>query len=112
MRDLGRRAGIPAAEIVRRAIEAYDPERSTPPAEKGQARAMAMLDEIHASLRETIARIDKGLSVLSARMRSLEDGSLRDEVRKETLEWLQRNPDAARRLQEFFAHGAHPEGRT
>jgi hypothetical protein len=103
VRALGRKAGVPATEIVRRAIEAYDPERLALSSEQDEIQARALLDEIHASLRETIARVDESLAVYGAKLARLEDGSVRNQVRTQTLEWLERNQQAAARLQELFA---------
>jgi hypothetical protein len=104
LRLLSRQQKVSATEIVRRAIEAYDPLSGDRVAQ--EAAALDLLAEVHGQLRKTMRRIDSDMAALQSRQRALEDGSLRDQARRDTESWLRRNPQALEDFAELF--GAQP----
>jgi hypothetical protein len=100
LRQLSRQQKVSATEIVRRAIEAYDPLSGDRAAQ--EAAALDLLAEVHGQLRKTMRRIDSDMAALQSRQRALEDGSLRDQARRDTESWLRRNPQALEGYAELF----------
>jgi hypothetical protein len=104
LRQLSRQQKVSATEIVRRAIDAYDPLSGDRAAQ--EAAALDLLAEVHGQLRKSMRRIDSDMASLQARQRALDDGSLRDQARRDTEGWLRRNPQALEGFAELF--GAPP----
>jgi hypothetical protein len=100
LRQLSKQQKVSATEIVRRAIEAYDPGSETQAAQ--EAAALGLLAEVHGQLRKAMRRIDSGLSALQARQRALEQGRISAAARKDAENWLRRNPQALEGLTELF----------
>jgi len=94
LREMSRRRGISAAELVRRAIDAYTSGKIlTEPEEEVAFRAV--LKDIHTQVRAAITRIDANLSEIRARERALTDGSSRAQVIAETRAWFDAHPEEA-----------------
>lgn len=104
VRELGKLQNVSGTEIVRRAIDAY-----TPGAEgEEDAEAAQAIEDLRASLRHTLKRIDAHLRDVEGRLTKLSDGSLRFRVRQETLEWIERNRRTAAQIAELFGGGVAP----
>jgi hypothetical protein len=101
LRQLSRQNKVSVTEIVRRAIEAYEPLSGDRAAQ--EAAALELLAEVHGQLRKSIRRIDSDLAALQSRQRALDDGSVRDQARQQTEGWLRRNPRALDAFAELFA---------
>ena len=101
LRQLSRQHKVSVTEIVRRAIEAYDPLSGDRAAQ--EAAALELLAEVHGQLRKSMRRIDSDLAALQARQRALDDGSVREQARHQTEGWLRRNPQALDAFAELFA---------
>ena len=102
LREMSRREGVSAGELVRRAIEAYTSGNVlTEPEEESGSRAA--LKDVHAQLRATLARIDVSLAEVRARERALADGSFRAQVVAETRAWFDANPEQAQGIMDLFA---------
>ena len=102
LREMSRREGVSAGELARRAIEAYTSGNVlTEPEEEVASRAV--LKDIHAQVRATLARIDASLSEIRARERALADGTFRARVAAETKAWFDAHPEEARGIAELFA---------
>ena len=113
LRQLSREQKVSATEIVRRAIEAYDPSSGDRAAQ--EAAALDLLAEVHGQLRKALRRLDEDLTALQTRQRALEDGSLRDRARRDTESWLRRHPQALEAIAELLRappqrHGTRPAG--
>jgi hypothetical protein len=106
LRQLSKLQKVSATEIVRRAIDAYDPLSEDRTVQ--EAAALELLAEVHGELRKAIRRIDSDTAALRLRQRALDDGSLREQARRDTDSWLRRNPQAVPGLSELFG-GALPE---
>ena len=100
LRQLSKQQKVSATEIVRRAIEAYDPLSDDRTAQ--EAAALDLLAEVHGELRKAIRRIDSDMAALRLRQRSLDDGSVREQARRDTESWLRRNPQALAGFAELF----------
>jgi hypothetical protein len=105
LRQLSKLQKVSATEIVRRAIDAYDPLSEDRTAQ--EAAALELLAEVHGELRKAIRRIDSDTAALRLRQRALDDGSLREQARRDADSWLRRNPQAVAGLTELFG-GALP----
>jgi hypothetical protein len=101
LRQLSRQHKVSVTEIVRRAIEAYDPSSGDRAAQ--EAAALELLAEVHGQLRKSMRRIDSEMAALQSRQQALEDGSVRDQARQQTEGWLRRNPQALDAFAELFA---------
>ena len=102
LREMSRRRGISAAELVRRAIDAYTSGKIlTEPEEEVAFRAV--LKDIHTQVRAAITRIDANLSEIRARERAVTDGSFRAQVIAETRTWFDAHPEEAQGIVELFA---------
>ena len=102
LREMSRREGVSAGELARRAIEAYTSGNVlTEPEEEAGSRAV--LKDVHAQLRATLARIDVSLAEVRARERALADGSFRAQVVAETRAWFDANPEQAQGIMDLFA---------
>jgi hypothetical protein len=108
LRQLSRQQKVSATEIVRRAIDAYDPLSGDRAAQ--EAAALDLLAEVHGQLRKSMRRIDSDMASLQARQRALDDGSLRDQARRDTESWLRRNPQALEGFAELFGAPARRAG--
>jgi hypothetical protein len=104
LRQLSRQHKVSVTEIVRRAIEAYDPSSGDRAAQ--EAAALELLAEVHGQLRKSMRRIDSDMAALQSRQRALDDGSVREEARHQTEGWLRRNPQALDEFAELFAAGS------
>jgi hypothetical protein len=104
LRQLSRQHKVSVTEIVRRAIEAYDPLSGDRAAQ--EAAALELLAEVHGQMRKSIRRIDSDMTALQSRQRALDDGSVREQARQQTEVWLRRNPQALDGFAELF--GAQP----
>jgi hypothetical protein len=100
LRQLSKRQKVSATEIVRRAIEAYDPDTESQAAQ--ETAALGLLAEVHGQLRKAMRRIDSGLGALQARQRALEEGRISAAARKDAEQWLRNNPQAVEGLMELF----------
>jgi hypothetical protein len=108
LRQLSKLQKVSATEIVRRAIDAYDPladERTVQ-----EAAALELLAQVHGELRKAIRRIDSDTAVLQQRQRALDDGSVREQAQRDTHSWLRRNPQALAGFAELFGAAAPPGG--
>ena len=101
LRRLSKAQRVSATEIVRRAIDAYDP--LSPDRAVREAAALDLLGQVHGELRKAMRRIDADLAALRTRQRALDDGSLRTRARRDTENWLRRNPEALAVAAELFA---------
>ena len=102
LREMSRREGISAGELVRRAIDAYTSAKVlTEPEEEVASRAV--LKDIHAQVRSALTRIDASLSEIRARERALTDGTFRAQVVAETRAWFDAHPEEAQGIMELFA---------
>jgi hypothetical protein len=108
LRQLSRQHKVSVTEIVRRAIDAYDPLSGDRAAQ--EAAALELLAEVHGQLRKSMRRIDSEMAALQSRQRALDDGSVRDQARQQTEGWLRRNPQALDAFAELFA--GRPAGRA
>src|SRR5471032_3202844 len=101
LRQLSKSQKVSATEIVRRAIDAYDPKSDDRSAQ--EAAALELLAEVHGALRKAMRRIDTDMAALRLRQRALDDGRGRDQARRDTEVWLRRNPQALAGFAELFA---------
>jgi hypothetical protein len=108
LRQLSRQHKVSATEIVRRAIDAYDPASEELAVQ--EAAALDLLAEVHGQLRKAMRRIDANMSALQARQRALDDGKVSAQARRDTESWLRRNPRALEGLTELFAPDAAGNG--
>jgi hypothetical protein len=108
LRQLSKQQKVSATEIVRRAIDAYEPPSQDKTVQ--EAAALELLAEVHGELRNAIRRIDSDMASLRLRQLALADGSVREQARREADSWLRRNPQALAGFAELFG-GAQP-GRT
>jgi hypothetical protein len=91
LREMSRREGVSAGELVRRAIEAYTSGNVlTEPEEEVGSRAV--LKDIHTQVRAALTRIDASPSEVRARERALTDGTFRAQVVAETKAWFDAHP--------------------
>jgi len=100
LRQLSKSQKVSATEIVRRAIDAYDPKSGDRTAQ--EAAALELLAEVHGALRKAMRRIDTDMAALRLRQRALDDGRVRDQARRDTEVWLKRNPQALAGFAELF----------
>ena len=105
LREMSRREGVSAGELARRAIEAYTSGKVLSESEE-EAAARALLEDIHSQVRATLKRIDAGLAEIRAQEQALDDGSFRDQVRKETQAWFEAHPREAQAIAELFTRDA------
>lgn len=101
LHQLSKQHKVSATEIVRRAIDAYDPQSDDRSAQ--EAAALDLLAEVHGTLRKAMRRIDSDIAALRVRQRALDDGSVRAQARRDTESWLKRNPRALAGFAELFA---------
>ncbi len=102
LREMSLREGVSAAEIVRRAIEAYTSGNAiTEPEEVTASRAA--LKDIHDQVRAALTRIDASLSEIRASEGALADATFRAQVVAETREWFDACPEETRGIAELFA---------
>jgi uncharacterized protein YhaN len=106
LRQLSKLQKVSATEIVRRAIDAYDPLADDRTAQ--EAAALELLAEVHEQLRKAIRNIDADMAALRLRQSALEDGSVRDRARRDTESWLRRNPRALAGFTQLFV-GQRPQ---
>ncbi len=102
LRQLSKEQKVSATEIVRRAIDAYDPLSQDRTAQ--ESAALDMLAQVHGALRKAIRRIDSDTAALRLRQRALEDGSVRERARRDAQSWLRRNPQALAGFVQLFAN--------
>jgi hypothetical protein len=100
LRQLSKSQKVSATEIVRRAIDAYDPKSDD--RTEQEAAALELLAEVHGALRKSMRRIDTDIAALRLRQRALDDGSVRARARRDTEVWLKRNPRALAGFAELF----------
>jgi hypothetical protein len=101
LREMSRREGVSAGELARRAIEAYTSGQVCTLSEE-EVASRAVLKDIHAQVRATLARIDVSLADIIARDRALADGSFRAQVIAETTAWFDAHPDEAQGIVDLF----------
>ena len=104
LRQLSKSHRVSATEIVRRAIDAYDPQADE--ANSQQRAALELLSQVHGELRKVMRRIDADLTELHRRQRALEDGSVQQQARRDAENWLRRNPQALDDLAAWFGAAA------
>jgi enamine deaminase RidA (YjgF/YER057c/UK114 family) len=102
LREMSRREGVSAGELVRRAVEAYTSGNILTEPEE-QVASRAVLKDIHTQVRATLTRIDASLSEIRVREQALADGSCRAEVVAETRVWFDAHPEKAQGIVELFA---------
>jgi hypothetical protein len=102
LREMGRREGVSAGEIARRAIDAFTSGNVLTEPED-QVASRAVLKDIHAQVRAALSRIDATLSDIRARERALADGTFRAQVVAETRAWFDAHPEEAEGIVELFA---------
>lgn len=101
IREMSRREGVSAGELVRRAIDAYTSrDILTEPQEEVTSRAV--LKDIHTQLRAALTRIDANLSEIRTRELALTDGTFRAQVIAETRAWFDAHPAEAQGIVELF----------
>lgn len=101
--QLSGRHKVSGAEIVRRAIDAYQPSVG----QLGEAELLAFLDEIQTLTTQTIERLDAMHEELVRCLDSIERGEQRAQVRKEVQQWAKRHPELVDQFaQLFFSAGA------
>ncbi len=105
LREMSRREGVSAGELVRRAIEAYTSGNILTESEEELA-SRAVLKDIHSQVRATLARIDASHSEIRVREQALADGTFRAQVVAETRAWFDAHPEEAEGLMELFAPAA------
>jgi hypothetical protein len=108
LRQLSKQHKVSVTEIVRRAIEAYDPLSGDRAVQ--EAAALELLAEVHGQLRKSIRRIDSDMAALQSRQRALDDGSVRKQARHQTELWLRGNPQALDEFAELFTGTASAPG--
>jgi hypothetical protein len=101
LRQLSKQQKVSATEIVRRAIDAYDPLSGDRVAQ--EAAALDLLAEVHGELRKAMRRIDTDMAALRQRQQALGDGRVRDRARRETESWLRQHPRALAGFADLFA---------
>jgi hypothetical protein len=102
LREMCRREGVSAGELVGRAIEAYTSRKVlTEPEEEAASRSI--LKDIHVQVRSVLTRIDANLSGIRARERARTDGTFRARVVAETRAWFDAHPEEAQGIVELFA---------
>ena len=102
LREMSRREGVSAGELVRRAIDAFTSGKVlTEPEEEVASREV--LKDIHTQVRAALTRIDATLSEIRARERALTDGTFRAQVVAETRAWFDAHPEEAEGIVELFA---------
>ena len=94
LQEMSRKEGVSTGELARRAIEAYTSGRVLSESEEETA-ARALLVEVHGTVRDALKRIDASLAEVRERERALAEGTLRAQVRKETMAWLRGHPEEA-----------------
>jgi hypothetical protein len=104
LKEMSRKEGVSMGEIARRAIEAYTSGNVLSETDEETA-ARSLLHEVHAQVRASLKSIDAMLDEVRARERALKDGSLRNQVRRETQDWLRSHPREAGAVAELFAPG-------
>jgi hypothetical protein len=102
LREMSRREGVSAGELVRRAIEAYTSGNVIAEPEEELA-SRAALKDIHNQVRTVLTRIDASLSESRASERALADGTFRAQVVAETRAWFDSHPEEAQGIVELFA---------
>ena len=101
---LAQRERLPAAEIVRRALESYsgEPAGSATEAEV----ADRLLAESSALLEQVSGRVERLNARLDAVRAAITDGSVRREAAAEMQRWIADHPEAVRAFREFLEPGA------
>lgn len=102
LRQLSKQEKVSATEIVRRAIDAYDPALDGELTAQEEGAVMGLLEDIHARMRAVVERIDADSAEWRKRMTALQDGSLREKVRLETEEFFRKHPDALQGIEQLF----------
>ena len=102
LREMSRREGISAGELVRRAINAYASGKILTESEE-EVASRAVLKDIHAQVRAALTRIDANLSEIRDRERALADGTFRARVVAETRAWFDAHPEEAQGITDLFA---------
>jgi hypothetical protein len=102
LREMSRREGVSAGELVRRAIEAYTSGNVLTEPEVKVA-SCSVLKDIHAQVRSVLTRIDANLSEIRARERALTDGTFRAQVVAETRAWSDAHPEKTQGIVDLFA---------
>ncbi len=92
VREMSRREGVSAGEIVRRAIETYTSGQARTECEEETA-SRDLLRDIHSHVRASLRSIDAHLAETRAREQVLADITFRANVRKETQAWLDVHPE-------------------
>jgi len=107
LREMSRREGVSAGELARRAIEAYTSGNVITESEE-EVASRAVLKDIHAQVRATLARIDASVAEIRASEQRLADGTFRAQVVADTRAWFDAHPEEAQGIAEFFAPRATP----
>jgi enamine deaminase RidA (YjgF/YER057c/UK114 family) len=107
LREMSRREGVSAGELARRAIEAYTSGNVITESDE-EVASRAVLKDIHAQVRATLARIDASVAEIRASEQRLADGTFRAQVVADTRAWFDAHPEEAQGIAEFFAPRATP----
>jgi hypothetical protein len=105
LREISRREGISAGELVRCAIEAYTSGNKLAEAE-AEVAARAVLKDIHVQVGAALTRIDASLLEVRARDRALAGESFRSRVVDETTAWFDAHPEKTQGIVDLFAREA------
>ena len=100
LRALSKRHGVPATEIVRRALDDYTGEVSDARGEAATvdhllSDALAMIEQVTATLAELNRKLDNT-------QQRIDSGAIRQQAHAEMRQWLDANPEAARQFQRFL----------
>jgi hypothetical protein len=94
LREMSRREGGSAGELVCRAIETYTSANTfAEPDEDVVSRTVPK--DIHTQVRAALTRIDANVSEIHARDRALADGTFSAQVVSETRAWFDAHPEEA-----------------
>ena len=96
--QISRKHKVSAAEVVRRAIESYEPSSE----DFGEAELLAFLEQTETLLSGTVERIDAVHADLTQRLDAIERGEQRDEVRNEVRQWAAKHPEGVEKLARLF----------
>jgi hypothetical protein len=92
LREMSRREGVSAGELVHRAIEAYTCGK-VPTEPEEEVASHSVLKDIHGRVRSVLARIDANFSEIRVHEQALTDGAFRAQMIAETRAWFDADPE-------------------
>lgn len=98
VKGIAREQRVSVAEIVRRAIEDYQPRSAT----MNEAEFLAFMDQLDQVTAETLMRLDRINSGLEKSRAARESGETRAQVRAEIEDWARKNPDLVDQFARYF----------